>query len=182
MLNLFFFRFDMNIVERLTELLPPSSTRSSAIEYGSAPESNHGNTLFDFEINNWKVLCMHPDKGCCDEVRIFRRLVINKDCSENGNFTLNEIISNINVEEVKILLIKNTQEKDILHIINGLDLIERKTQIVCIQQKETSRREIETYLKGKGFRFLERVLVSDIFLKDEEYCQDASLIENIFRV
>ena len=175
----------MNIIERLTELLPPLSTRSSAIEYGAAPESNYGNTLFNFEINNCKVLCIHPDKGCCEETRIYRRFVLNRDCSKSGDFTLDGVISRINVDEVKILLIKNTQEEEILHIIKGLDLSGRKTEIVCIQQGEDSGREIEAYLKENGFRFLERVLVSDIFIKDAKFItdqKDPSFIDNIFQV
>lgn len=175
----------MNIIERLTELLPPSSSRSSAIEYGAAPESNYGNTLFNFEINNWKVLCIHPDKECCEETRIYRRFVLNRDCSKKGDFTLDAVISRINVDEVKILLIKNTQEEDILHIIKGLNLMDRKTELVCIQQNDNTRRMVEPYLRGRGFRFLERVLVSDIFVKDPELDREErnfSQIDNIFQV
>lgn len=185
MLNPLFVDTQMNIIERLTELIPPSSARSSAIEYGAAPESNYGNTLFNFEINNWKVLCIHPDKECCDETRIYRRFVLNKDCSTGGNSTLDDAISRINVEEIKILLIKNTKDEEIPHVIKGLDLVGRKTQLVCIQENESTRGMVESYLKGKGFRFLERVLVSDIFVKDpelERVERNFSQIDNIFQV
>lgn len=172
----------MNIVERLSHLISPTSFRSAAIEYGAAPESINGNTLFNYETNNWRVLCIQSDKECCEETRIYRRFVINKDCSSRGEYTIENILSQINIKDVKIFLIKNTPHLDLLHVIQGFNLIQRKTEIVCIQQEESQRNNTAPYLLKNGFKFLERVLVSDIFIKNEQFKLKQNTIKDIFEV
>lgn len=168
----------MTIVERIKQIIQPQSMRSSAIEYGAAPEAFHGNTLFDFEVSNWKVLCIQAEKECAEETGIYRRFVINEDCSRDGGSSLDEIVKRINVDEIKILLIKNTPHP--LEIIGGFSLDLRETEIVCVQQEENNRNEVSSYLRKKGFRFLERVLVSDIYIKDENNVTND--LQNIFQV
>lgn len=172
----------MKIVDKLIEIISPLAMRGSAIEYGSAPEALHGNSLFDYEVNNWKVICLQPDKACFEDLRIFRRFARHLNCDESGCQSIDEAISMINLEDIQILLIKNTT--DPLPVIKGFSLEKRNTQIVCVQQEHHahSRKELADYLKSRGYTFLERVLVSDIYVKTEDHKNDLHFSESIFEV
>jgi hypothetical protein len=172
----------MKIVDKLVEIIAPHTIRGSAIEYGSAPEALHGNSLFDYEVNNWKVICLQPDKNCFEELRIFRRFARHLNCDGGGCPTIDQAISMINLEDIQILLIKNTP--DPLPVIQGFSLERRNTQIVCVQQNENypSRAELTIYLKSRGYNFLERVLVSDIYVRSKDHRNGLHFSESIFEV
>lgn len=170
----------MRIVDKIINILPPESMRSGAIEYGSAPESFHGNTLYDYEIKNWKVLCIQPDRECSEELRMYRRFVLNLDCSADSGDSLDSVLSRINIEDIKILLVKKTRNP--LSVIKTLSLGERNTEIVCVEQDPGDSLIVTEYLEKHGFRFLERVIVSDIYIRDEQKSNVQNSFENIFEV
>lgn len=173
----------MKIVDKLKEIIDPTSYRGSAIEYGSAPEALYGNSLFDYEINNWKVICIQKDRDCFDELRIFRRFAYHLECSEGGCLSVDEAIGRINLEDIQILLIKNTD--DPISVLEGFSLEKRKTQVVCVQQEDDSesRKELTLHLDRRGFRLHERVLVSDIYIRKIEQADTRlEFSESIFEV
>ncbi len=176
------FLFLMRIVDKLVQIIAPHTVRGTAIEYGCSPDDLHGNSLYDYELNNWRVICFQKDKDCFDEIRIFRRLAIHLQCNNFDCQTIDDAISNINLTDIEILLIRNTD--DCLSVVKGFSLERRNTQIICVEQSENSpsRSEFVQHLKSRGYLFLERVLVSDVYIKDNNKKNHQEFSESIFEV
>lgn len=69
-----------------------------------------------------------------------------------------------------------------MDVLKGFSLGDRNTQLICIEQKETERSLVNSYLQSKGFRFQERHIVSDIYVKDENTNLVERQLENIFEI
>ncbi len=69
-----------------------------------------------------------------------------------------------------------------MDVLKGFSLGDRNTQLICIEQKETERALVNSYLQSKGFRFQERHIVSDIYVKDENTNIVERQLENIFEI
>jgi hypothetical protein len=170
----------MEIVKRLGEIFPPHSERSSAIEFGASVDVFHGNSLYDYEMSCWKVFCIQSEPILYENLMIERRLCLNVDCLSPNGPSLDEVFKNTNVTDIKILLIKNTTR--VMDVLKGFSLGDRNTQLICIEQKETERSLVNSYLQSKGFRFQERHIVSDIYVKDENTNLVERQLENIFEI
>ncbi len=170
----------MEIVKRLCEILPYDSERSSAVEFGSTVEVYHGNSLYDYEINCWKVICIQENQSRYEDLRIQRRLCLNVDCVGPNRITLDQALSRINIEDIRILLIKNTT--NVLDVLKGFSLEQRKTKLICIEQLEHESLAVTSYLSSKGYRFQERHIVSNIYLRDDDFVPSTGSFENIFEI
>jgi hypothetical protein len=170
----------MEIVKRLCEILPYDSERSAAIEFGSTIEVFDGNSLYDYEIHCWKVICIQENQSKYDHLRILRRLCLNVDCVSHNGISLDQALSRINIEDIRILLIKNTQ--NVLRVLKGFSLERRNTKLICIEQPEQDSDAVTSYLSSRGFKFQERFLVSNIYLRDEDFVPIEESFENIFEI
>ena len=146
----------MEIVKRLCELIPAENEQSGAVEFGASAQVDYGNSLYDYELARWKVICIQADPDIYDELRTIRRLCLNVDCLSPGGPTLDNVFSRINIDDIKILLIKNT--KKIVDVLKGFSLESRKTELVCIEQSSEIKPQTDSYLSTLGFKFHERFI------------------------
>jgi hypothetical protein len=78
------------------------------------------------------------------------------------------------------LLIKNTT--NVLDVLKGFSLEQRKTKLICIEQLEHESLAVTSYLSSKGYRFQERHIVSNIYLRDDDFVPSTGSFENIFEI
>ena len=173
------------ICDRLVQLIDPVKFRSGCLEYGASDDYSFENHLFEYENRNWKVLCLQPDENKFNNLRIYRRLSKLIDCEKGDGITLDGFIKRTNVQEIKILLIKNTKYPS--RVLSGFDLSKYNTEIVCVQHPHYSeKRSVENILKNNGFEHFERVAVSDVYVKPGEMfsgeLKEKSPNENLFEV
>lgn len=142
------------------------SEKGICVEYGSDSTPKYEDHLYQFEENNWIVLCIQPDSSIFSSVRTHRRLVLNEKCGSVDSIDskrLDTVLSKTNINKVDLLLLK--RDHDFYSILKGFDPIRWNTSTIVVEIPDGDER-IGNHLGNLGFGFIERIHNYFIFKKD----------------
>ena len=162
------------ICDRLVEIIDPTSYRSGALEYGASEFWIHENHLLSYEENNWRVLCLQPKEERFIELRLYRRLCKLIDCERDPANSIDGFLETTNVPEIKIFMIKQSDLPS--KVLAGFSPERWGTELICVEYPNSfERQESEKIIFGKGFKHLESVSVSDVYIKVDRDNQDLEI-------